>query len=86
ITKTWLYQEGKQKGLEEGIQKGRKEGLKEALLFAIRIKFGKISRSIKKEIIHIDDVDKLRLLKKEVIKARTLKEFEKKIKSVNHSS
>ncbi|MCX7734599.1 MAG: hypothetical protein N2254_07575 [bacterium] len=85
ITKTWLYQEGKQEGLEEGIQQGIKKGLREALLLDIRIKFGKISKSIKKEIMRIDDVNKLRLLKKEVIKSKTLKEFEKKLKSINNS-
>ncbi|MCS7213834.1 MAG: Rpn family recombination-promoting nuclease/putative transposase [Candidatus Calescibacterium sp.] len=100
ITKTWLYQEGLEKGMKEGlekgiqkgIQKGRKEGikeglrrgLKEALLYDIRFKFGKVSLSIKKRIMQIDDIEKLRFLKRLVLKARTLKEFEEKFKSINH--
>ncbi|MCX7734212.1 MAG: Rpn family recombination-promoting nuclease/putative transposase [bacterium] len=116
ITKTWLYQEGKQKGLEEGIQKGiqkgrkegiqkgrkegiregirkgikqgiiegMKKGLKEAILSVIKVKFGKTPSSIRKVIMHTDDIDKLRLMKKEILRSKTLKEFEIKIRSTNH--
>ncbi|MCX7735000.1 MAG: hypothetical protein N2254_09630, partial [bacterium] len=92
-------QEGIQKGRKEGVQKGRKEGiregikkgimegirkgLKEALLSDVKFKFGRVSKLIKKEIMQIDDINKLRFLKKEVLKSRTLKEFEKKLKSAD---
>ncbi|MDW8087902.1 MAG: hypothetical protein RMJ45_07960, partial [Candidatus Calescibacterium sp.] len=78
-------QKGIRKGREEGIIEGIKRGLKEALLSDIQTKFRKTPTSIKKEIMRIDDVDRLRLLKKEVIKSKTLKEFEKKLKSLDNS-
>ncbi|MDW8087761.1 MAG: hypothetical protein RMJ45_07250, partial [Candidatus Calescibacterium sp.] len=67
------------------IREGVKKGLKEALVSVIQVKFGKISKSIKKEIMEIDDVDKLRFLKREIMKAKTLKEFEKKLRTIKHS-
>ncbi|MCX7734966.1 MAG: hypothetical protein N2254_09450 [bacterium] len=77
--------EGIQKGIRKGREEGIKRGLKEALLSDIQTKFRKTPTSIKKEIMRIDDVDRLRLLKKEVIKSKTLKEFEKKLKSLDNS-
>ncbi|MCS7214333.1 MAG: hypothetical protein NZ927_08995, partial [Candidatus Calescibacterium sp.] len=59
--------------------------LKEGLLSAIEVKFGKTPSSIRKVIMHTDDIDKLRSLKKELLKAKTLKEFERKLRSTNNN-
>ncbi|MCS7213035.1 MAG: hypothetical protein NZ927_02265 [Candidatus Calescibacterium sp.] len=86
ITKTWLYQEGKQEGIQkwiqEGTRRGIKEGTREALLLDIRTKFSKVPGLIRKEIEGIEDVNRLRILKSEVVKSRTLKEFERKLRSL----
>ncbi|MCS7213391.1 MAG: hypothetical protein NZ927_04130 [Candidatus Calescibacterium sp.] len=78
--------EGIRKGIKQGIIEGMKKGLKEAILSVIKVKFGKTPSSIRKVIMHTDDIDKLRLMKKEILRSKTLREFEKRIRSMNHNS
>ncbi len=97
ITKTPFYrlgekrgiEKGKQEGLKEGEQrglvKGLKEGLKEAILIGIELKFGKIkAKQVKKLLGRIDDIRYLRKIKKEVIQAKSWKDFIRAFRSNNN--
>ncbi len=93
ITKTFLYKEGErrgiQKGLKEGeqrgilkgIKEGLKEGLKEAILMDIQVKFGQLkSKQVKKLLENIDDIKKLKKIKKEVIMVKSWNDFIKSLR------
>ncbi len=78
--------EGKKEGLKEGIKKGKKEGLKEGLIEAIldiltlRFKIsGDIKENIKKELEKMNDIKKLKEIKKFSIEVKTLDDFLKKL-------
>jgi len=96
VEKTTFYkigfEEGKKAGEEKGILKGKKEGvregLKEAILLDFELKFGngelrknKINE-LKKLLSEIDDIRRLRRIKKLIFSAKTPDEFIKKIKSL----
>ena len=89
ITKLWGYKEGREAGLKEGkeagLKEGREIGLREGLYSAIalglELRFGKNGLRLMKKIREISDIDRLKELKKEIIKAKSLKEFSKRIKN-----
>lgn len=77
-----------EKGIKAGLKKGKKEGLREGLKEAIKTgliaKFGKNAKRIFKKIEEIEDLKKLKLLKGDVLRAKTLKDFENKLTHLNN--
>jgi predicted transposase YdaD len=96
IRKTFLYKWGKEEGLKEGEQKGiikgLKEGekrgivkgLKEAILVGTRLRFGdQKAKQIRNFLEKIDDLNHLKKIKREVIRAENWENFVKSIKNSN---
>jgi hypothetical protein len=76
IRKTFLYKWGKEEGL--------KEGLKEGVIGIVRAKFGgQKAKQFKNFLEKIDDINYLKKIKKEVIKAKTWEDIIKVLKSSN---
>jgi len=76
IRKTFLYKWGKEEGL--------KEGLKEGVIGIVRAKFGgQKAKQFKNFLEKIDDINYLKKIKKEVIKAKTWEDIVKVLKSSN---
>ncbi len=78
----WGREEGLKEGLKEGerigIVKGLKEGLKEGILGIIQVKFGSSKvKQIKNLLDKINDINRLKKIKKEVIKAGNWEDFVK---------
>ena len=71
---SFIYKEGKIEGI--------KEGLYDAIAVGIETKFGKRSLSLMKKIRKIRDIQKLKTLQKEVIKATKYQDF---LKFLNNS-
>jgi hypothetical protein len=72
IRKTFLY------------KWGREEGLKEAILLGVQIKFGKSKvKEIKTLLEKVDDLNHLKKIKREIIKAKTWDDFVRYIKNSN---
>ncbi len=80
--------EGIKKGREEGIKKGREEGIKEGLKIAKKLikewievalmtKFGPKSKGLIEKLKTIEDIEKLRKLRRVLLKAKSTKEIEK---------
>jgi predicted transposase YdaD len=95
IRKTPLYKFVFKKGVEKGIEKGkiegkiegRIEGLKEAILLDVQIRFGKNKVAlVKKKIEDIDSMEKLRVIKSEVLKAHSWQDFLRSIQKSIQSS
>jgi hypothetical protein len=99
IRKTFLYKWGKEEGLKEGEQrgivKGLKEGekrgivegLKEGILGIIQVKFGSSKvKQIKNLLDKVNDVKRLKKIKKEVIKAERWDDFVKVFRKLSFSS
>ncbi len=78
--------EGKEEGIKEGIERGLREGLYTAIALDLQIKFGKKALSLMSKIRKISDIQKLKKLKKEIIKAKNLNEFSKKIYHANSNN
>jgi predicted transposase YdaD len=92
IKKTFLYKWGKEEGLKEGEQrglvKGEKrglvKGLKEAILVGIQLRFGdQKAKQIRNFLEKIDDLNHLKKIKREVIRAENWENFVKSIKNSN---
>jgi len=94
IRKTFLYKWGKEEGLKEGEQrgiiKGKEEGLKEGLIKGLRegifgivqVKFGSQKAKLIKNLLEkINDINRLKKIKKEVIRAETWEDFIKFLKN-----
>ena len=94
IRKTFLYKWGKEEGLKEGEQrgiiKGKEEGLKEGLIKGLRegifgivqTKFGSQKAKLIKNLLEkINDINRLKKIKKEVIRAETWEDFIKFLKN-----
>ena len=60
--------------------------LKEAIDLVLLTKFGKKSKGVIKKINQIDNLKKLKILKKQVIKVKNLKELERKFDFTNTHS
>ena len=80
IRKTFLYKWGKEEGLkegkQEGLKEGKQEGLKEAILLDVQIKFGKSKmKELKNLLEEIDDLNRLKKIKRKIIKAKTWDDF-----------
>jgi predicted transposase YdaD len=85
--------EGEQRGLVKGLKHGKQEGLKEgekrgiekgAILGIIQAKFGSQKAKLIKNILDkIDDINYLKTVKKEVIRAKTWDDFIKVLKNPN---
>jgi flagellar biosynthesis/type III secretory pathway protein FliH len=96
IRKTFLYKWGEKEGERRGIEKGKQEGLKEgekrgiekgAILGIIQAKFGSQKVKLIKNILDkIDDIDYLKKIKKEAIRAKTWEDFIKVLKNPNSKS
>ncbi len=96
IRKTFLYKWGKEEGLKEGEQrgiiKGKEEGLKEGLIKGLRegifgivqVKFGSQKAKLIKNLLEkINNINHLKKIKKEVIRAETWEDFIKFLKNSN---
>ena len=92
IKKTFLYKWGKEEGLKEGEQrglvKGEKrglvKGLKEAILVGIQLRFGdQKAKQIRTFLEKIDNLNHLKKIKREVIRAENWENFVKSIKNSN---
>jgi len=78
----WGREEGLKEGLKEGerigIVKGLKEGLKEGILGIIQVKFGSSKvKQVKNLLDKINDIKRLKKIKKEVIKSETWEDLVK---------
>jgi hypothetical protein len=88
IRKTFLYKWGKEEGLKEGRQEGLKEGLikglREGIFGIIQAKFGSQKAKLIKNLLEkINNIDHLKKIKKEVIRAETWEDFIKFLKNSN---
>ena len=84
IMKTFLYKWGKEEGLKEGKQEGKQEGLKEAILLGVQIKFGRSKiKELKTLLGKVDDLDRLKKIKRKIIEAKTWDDFIKFLKNSN---
>jgi predicted transposase YdaD len=84
IRKTFLYKWGEEegekrgfaKGKQEGLKEGLREGLKKAILLDTEAKFGlSKARKIKKLLEKINEINRLKKIKREIIKAKTWDDF-----------
>jgi predicted transposase YdaD len=88
IRKTFLYKwgekEGEQRGFEKGKQEGLKEGLKEGIFGIVQAKFGSQKAKLIKNLLDkINDISRLKKIKKEIIGAKTWEDFIKVLKHLN---
>ena len=92
IRKTFLYKWGREEGIKEGIKegeqrglvKGLKQGLKEGILGIVQAKFGgQKAKLIKSFLEKVDDINHLKKIKRELIRAETWEDFIKVLKSSN---
>jgi hypothetical protein len=86
IRKTFLYKWGKEEGLKEGRQEGLKEGLikglREGIFGIVQTKFGSQKAKLIKNLLEkINDINHLKKIKKEVIRAETWEDFIKVLKN-----
>jgi len=80
IRKTFFYKWGKEEGLKEGLN----EGLKEGILGIAQAKFGtQKAKQFKNFLGKVDDINHLKKIKKEVIRAKTWEDFIKIFKNSN---
>jgi hypothetical protein len=88
IRKTFLYKWGKEEGLKEGLKEGEQrglvkgekrglvKGLKEAILVGIQLRFGdQKAKQIRNFLEKIDDLNHLKKIKREVIRAENWEDF-----------
>ena len=72
------------KGLKEGEKRGLVKGLKEAILVGIQLRFGdQKAKQIRNFLEKIDDLNHLKKIKREVIRAENCENFVKSIKNSN---
>ncbi|MDT7907846.1 MAG: hypothetical protein RRA63_07365 [Candidatus Calescibacterium sp.] len=92
IRKTFLYKwgkeeglkEGERRGLEKGKQEGKQEGLKEAILLDVQIKFGESkTKEVKTLLEKVDDLNRLKKIKRKIIEVKTWDDFIKFLKNSN---
>jgi predicted transposase YdaD len=86
IRKTFLYKWGKEEGLKEGRREGLKEGLikglREGIFGIVQAKFGSQKAKLIKNLLEkINDINHLKKIKKEVIRAETWDDFIKVLKN-----
>jgi predicted transposase YdaD len=86
IRKTFLYKWGKEEGLKEGRQEGLKEGLikglREGIFGIVQAKFGSQKAKLIRNLLEkINDINHLKKIKKEVIRAETWEDFIKVLKN-----
>ncbi|GBD04308.1 hypothetical protein HRbin19_01619 [bacterium HR19] len=83
VEKTTLY--------KIGFEEGKGEGLKEAILLGFELKFGNGElrknklNELKNLLSKIDDIRKLKKIKKHIFLAKTPDEFIKKVKAIKKS-
>jgi predicted transposase YdaD len=62
--------EGEKRGIVKGLKRGKQEGLKEGILGIIQVKFGSSKAKLIKGLLDkINDINRLKKIKKEVIRA-----------------
>jgi predicted transposase YdaD len=78
IRKAPFYKWGREEGLREGELRGLIKGLKKAILLDIQLKFGRSkARQIKNLLDKVNDIKRLKKIKKEVIRAENWEDFSK---------
>jgi len=88
IRKTFLYKwgekEGEQRGFEKGKQEGLKEGLKEGIVGIVQAKFGSQKAKLIKNLLDkINDISRLKKIKRKIIEAKNWDDFVKSLKNSN---
>jgi predicted transposase YdaD len=84
IRKTFLYKWGKEEGLKEGEQRGIVKGLKEGILGITQARFGsQKAKQIKNFLDKINDINRLKTIKKEAIEAKTWDDFLRALRNPN---
>jgi hypothetical protein len=84
IRKTFLYKWGKEEGLKEGIKEGLIKGLREGILGIVQAKFGSQKAKLIKYILDkINDINRLKKIKTEVIRAKSWGNFVKAFRNSN---
>jgi predicted transposase YdaD len=96
IRKTFLYKWGKEEGLkegerrglekgkQEGLKEGIKEGLKEAILLDVQLKFSSSKAKLIKNLLDkINDINRLKAIKKKAIETKSWDDFIKFLKNSN---
>jgi hypothetical protein len=79
--------EGERRGLVKGLKEGLIKGLKEAILLDIQLKFGsQKEKQIKNILDKVNDIKRLKKIKKEVIRAENWKDFSKVFRKLSFSS
>jgi flagellar biosynthesis/type III secretory pathway protein FliH len=75
-------QRGIIKGKEEGLKEGLIKGLREGIFGIIQVKFGSQKAKLIKNLLEkINDINRLKKIKKEVIRAETWEDFIKFLKN-----
>jgi hypothetical protein len=87
IRKTLFYKWGEKEGEKRGILKGLKEGLKEGILGIVRVKFGgQKAKQFKDFLGKVDDINHLKKIKTEAVRAKTWEDFIKFVQNLKISN
>lgn len=70
-----LLQKGRQEGKQQGRQEGMIDGTREMLLQQIKLRFGRVPRTVRQRIDEISSVRELRALGRKVVLAETLQDL-----------
>ena len=68
--------QGMQRGMQQGIQQGMLLEAREMLIEVLTERFGRISDKLSEQIESIDSRERLKALLRQLLKAKSLKEFE----------
>ena len=70
-----LLQEGRQEGWQEGFQEGMLDGPRGMLLEQIKLRFGRVPRTVRQKINAISSMREMRAMSRKVILAETLQDL-----------
>jgi hypothetical protein len=78
----WGREEGFKEGKREGLKEGLVKGLKEAILRIVQVKFSSSkAKQVKNFLEKVEDINHLKKIETEAIKAKTWKDFVKFLKN-----
>jgi flagellar biosynthesis/type III secretory pathway protein FliH len=86
IGKQLGIQEAKKLGIQEGKKLGRQEGVKialqESICDVLKLRFGKVSKSLSSAIQKIENRDALKMLHQKAVFCESLKAFQVELKNL----